>query len=123
MLEDVTSRLAALGYTVTDADTWLLTFIVGKVEETIKNECNIDEVPDGLHYVEVDMVCGEFLLAKQGSGQELGIDVEAAVKQIKEGDTQITYAIPDNSITLDGLIDILRNGGRGQFAAYRRFKW
>jgi hypothetical protein len=123
MPEDVISRLAAFGYAVTDADMWLINFIIGKVAETIKNECNVDEVPDGLRYVAVDMVCGEFLLAKQGSGQELGIDVEAAVKQIKEGDTQITYAIPDNSVTLDGLIDILRNGGRGQFAACRRFKW
>ena len=48
-------------------------------------------------------------------------NVEAAVKQIHEGDTSITYAVPDKSITLDGLIDTLMNSA--QLVTYRRMRW
>jgi hypothetical protein len=95
MIDDVTARLLSLGYTVMTADTFALTFLIDKVTNTIKNECNIDEIPDELHQVAVDMVCGEFLKAKQANGSldESEINTEAAIKSIKEGDTQITYAI------------------------------
>jgi hypothetical protein len=124
MFDDVIERLAALGYTVDPVtDEWVLNFVIAKVTETIKNECNTDEMPEGLYYVAVDMVCGDFLFGKKSSGAELDIDAEAAVKRIKEGDTDITYAISDDSITLDGLIDKLRSGDPSQFAKYRRLTW
>jgi hypothetical protein len=123
MRESVKSRLAFFGYVVETIDDWVLDFVIDKVENEIKNECNIDEIPAGLYQVAVDMAVGEFLFAKKGSGQALGIDAEAAVKSIKEGDTQISYAIPDTSITLDGMIDMLRHCGRGQLISYRRFVW
>jgi hypothetical protein len=123
MYEDVVQRLQSLGYEVLEKDEWLINFAIDKVTWTIKNECNVPEIPDGLHFIAVDMVCGEFLFAIKGSGQLENFDVEAAVKSIKEGDTQITYAISDNSITLDGLIDSLIRTGRSQFVTYRRFVW
>jgi hypothetical protein len=69
------------------------------------------------------MVCGGFLKMKKGTGQLSGFDVEAAVKQISEGDTSVTYAVTDSSITLDGFIDGLINGGKPRFAAFRRLLW
>ncbi len=123
MYEDVIQRLQSLGYNVLDSDVWLINFAIDKVTWTIKNECNIPEIPDGLRYVAVDMACGEFLFAKKGSGQELNFDVEAAVKTIKEGDTQITYGVADNAITLDGFITALKSSGMSQLVTYRRFVW
>ena len=123
MYEDVVERLQSLGYTVTNDDEWLIGFTIEKVTWAIKNTCNISQIPEGLKYIAVDMVCGEFLSAKKGSGQLTGFDTEEAVKQIKEGDTTITYAIGDGVITLDDLISHLINYGRSQLITYRRFVW
>jgi hypothetical protein len=123
MREDIIKRLESLGYAIREADSWLIDHLIGKVTNSVKNECNIDAVPEGLRQIAVDMACGEFLLAKKGSGQLDSFDVEAAVKQIKEGDTSVTYAIQDDSITLDGLISCLANSGKSQFASFRRLAW
>jgi hypothetical protein len=124
VFEDVVQRLASFGYTVDETvDTWVLNFCIDKVTNTILNLCNIDSIPDGLHQIAVDMVCGEFLSGKKGSGQLDGIDAAGAIKSIKEGDTQITYAVSDDSITLDSLIDMLLNRGKSEFVRYRRLVW
>jgi len=127
MLEDVKARLASFGYTVTEADAWILDFIIQKVENHIKNDCNVDAVPEGLHNIAVDMAVGEFLLSKKSTGQLTGFDLSTAVKQIQEGDTNITYAIGSGDSTpeqrLDMLISYLMNHGKGEFASYRCFKW
>ena len=123
MLEDVTARLTSFGYTVTEADAWLLNFIITKVEDHIKSECNVDAVPDGLHNIAV----GEFLLGKKSTGQLTGIDISAVEKSIQEGDTNVTYAIGNGDKTpeqrLDELILYLMNYGKDDFASYRCFKW
>ena len=121
--DDVVKRLESLGYAAPPSDEWVLDFLIEKVTGVIKNECNIDAIPEGLHHTAVDMICGEFLFMKKGSGQLEGFDVEAAVKQINEGDTAITYAVTDSSITLDGLIDFLMNSGKSRFVTFRRFLW
>jgi hypothetical protein len=127
MVEDVTLRLASFGYTVTEADSWVLDFIITKVENHIKSECNVDAVPDGLHNIAVDMVVGEFLLSKKSTGQLTGIDISAMEKSIQEGDTNITFAFGSGDKTpekrLDELILYLMNYGKGSFASYRSFSW
>lgn len=134
MLEDVTARLASFGYVVTEADAWVLGFIIQKVENHIKNDCGVYDsvtltivIPAGLHEIAVDMVVGEFLLSKKSTGQLTGFDLSAAVKQIQEGDTSITYAIGSGDSTpeqrLDMLISYLMNHGKGELASYRCFKW
>lgn len=127
MLEDVTKRLASFGYEVTEADAWVLGFIIQKVENYIKNNCNVDVVPEGLHQIAVDMAVGEFLLGKKSTGQLTGFNLEAAIKQIQEGDTTVTFAYGDGDSTpekrLDGLISYLMTYGKGSFASYRCIKW
>ena len=120
---DIVTRLQSLGYMVTDADKWLIGYLIGKVANEIRNECNVDSIPKGLHQIAVDMVCGEFLMMKKGSGQLEDFDVAGAVKQIKQGDTDVTYAIGDDSITAETLIHSLMTGGRAQFARFRRLVW
>lgn len=127
MLEDVTKRLESFGYEVTEADDWMIEFLIQKIENSIKVDCNINTIPEELYEIAVDMVVGEFLLNKKSRGQLEGFDLEAAVKQIHEGDTSVTFAIGDGSKTpeerLDELILYLMNYGKGKFAAYRCIKW
>lgn len=127
MLEDVTARLTSFGYEVTAGDSWGLDFIIQKVENHIKNDCNVDAVPEGLHNIAVDMVVGEFLLSKKSTGQLTGFNLDAAIKQIQEGDTSVTFAIGEGDSTpekrLDVLISYLMNYGKDDFASYRCFKW
>jgi len=123
MRDKVIERLGFLGYTVTDADWPLLDCLIDKVAQTIRNECNVEDIPDGLLHVAVDMVCGEFLLLKQATGQLEGLDIASAVASIKQGDTTVAFATVDVTITFDGLVDHLINGGKSQFSVFRRFRW
>lgn len=127
MLEDVKERLASFDYQVTEADSWMLTFLIQKVENHIKNICNVSTIPEGLGNVTVDMVVGEFLLNKKSINDLAGFDLEAAVKQIQEGDTSITYAIGDGDLTpekrLDNLIKYLMTHGENELISYRCIKW
>ena len=65
MLEQVKERLQSFGYELQDGDETILAFCIGKVEATIKNDCNVSEIPEGLVYIAIDMACGEFLTAKK----------------------------------------------------------
>lgn len=129
MLDDVIERLASFGYTVTEADSWVLTFVIEKVENHIKNSCNILIIPDGLYQIAVDMAVGNFLFQKKAVDADslAGIDLSAAVKQIQEGDTSVTYAIGEGSRTpeqrLDAVISWLMSYGEKDFVSYRRLVW
>ena len=126
---DVGKLLESFGYTLQDGDDWLLGFCIQKVENNIKNEGNVSSVPCGLKKVASQMVIGEFLFAKKGIGQlqGLNIDIDAAVKQIQEGDTSVTFAFGNGSMTpekrLDLLIAFLMQNGKEQFVHYRRLRW
>ena len=117
MLEDVTALLEALGVTGADGDP-LLPYMINSVTERVKNETNQPEIPDGLHYVAVELVVGEYLY---------GLDLEAAVKQIQEGDTNTVFAIGDGSMTpeqrLEALISRLSRDRTREFIRYRRLVW
>ena len=60
-------------------------------------------------------------------GQLDGFDLEAAVKQITEGDTSVTFAVGEGSQTpeqrLDRLIAGLLEGRKDELYRYRRFVW
>lgn len=128
MLEDVTALLEALGVTGADGDP-LLPYMINSVTERVKNETNQPEIPDGLHYVAVELVVGEYLAFKKNAGQldVDGLDLEAAVKQIQEGDTNTVFAIGDGSMTpeqrLEALISRLSRDRTREFIRYRRLGW
>jgi hypothetical protein len=127
MLENVKERLASFDYQVTEADSWILTFLIQKVENHIKNICNLSMIPEELLNIAVDMVVGEFLFNKKSTGNLAGFNLEIAIKQIQEGDTSITYAIGEGDLTpekrLDLLIDYLMNRGKNELLSYRCIKW
>ena len=126
MREDVVTLLDAFGVTGA-ADDPLLDFIISTVTERIKNETNQPAIPEGLNRLAVEMVAGQYLSLKKGSGQLEGFDLEAAVKQIQEGDTNTVFAIGEGNTTpeqrLDTLINYLMNGRTREFIKYRRLVW
>ena len=126
MREQVIAMLTALGVTRA-ADDSLLGIVISNVQWRVKNETNLKEIPEGLESVAVYMAVGEYLNMKKVSGQLEGFDLEAAVKQIQEGDTNTVFAIGDGNSTpeqrLDSLINYLINGRTREFYRYRRLVW
>jgi len=126
LIEDIKNRLASFGYTLLDTDNFALEFVIDKVENKIKNECNITEIPDGLNQVEIDRICGEFLFAKKQSGQLTEYDFDLIEKQIQDGDTTVTYAVEAGQTPeqrFDKLVKSLMDTGKGEFASFRRLRW
>lgn len=129
MLERIKERLQSIGYAVKDSDDIAINFAMQKVENTIKNDCNISAIPDGLINIAIDMVVGEFLMSKKtfAPNDLLNFNLDSAIKQIQEGDTNISFAVGEGSKTdeqrLDSFIDYLLNYGRDEFITYRRFRW
>lgn len=126
MRDKVIEVLTALGVTGA-ADDPLLDVVISNVQWRIKNLTNQKEVPNGLESMAVSMAVGEYLNMKKATGGLEGFDLEAAVKQIQEGDTNISFAIGEGSSTpeqrLNSLIDYLINGRMGEIYRYRRLVW
>lgn len=124
--EQVVAMLLALGVTGA-GDEPLIDIVLNNVVWRIKNLSNLSEIPEGLENVAVNMAVGEFLNLKKSSGQLAGFDLEAAVKTIQEGDTNISFAIGEGSSTpeqrLNSLIDFLINGRVGEIYRFRRLVW
>lgn len=126
MREEVVAMLTALGVTGA-VDDPLLDMVISNVQWRIKNLTNQKEVPEGLESMAVSMAVGEYLNMKKATGSLEGFDLEAAVKQIQEGDTNISFAIGEGSLTpeqrLDSLINFLINGRMDEIYHYRRLVW
>ena len=129
MLNLVKERLKSFGYEFKDGDNGILAFAIEKVENTIKNDCNVCRVPKGLLNIAVDMAVGEFLRYKKTFSPEhvAGIDLNTVVKQIQAGDTSTVFAVGEGSLTdeqrLDAFLDYILNYGRAEFSCYRKIKW
>lgn len=126
MREKIIDFLTAMGITEAENDG-LLDLIINNVEYKVLNETNtVLPMPEGLESIAVYMAIGEYLSFKKTSGQLESIDLELAVKQIQEGDTNIQYAIGEGSQTpeqrLDSLITFLSNRA-SELVKYRRLVW
>ena len=129
MLDMVKERLESFGYVLNASDKALIAFSVQKVENTIKNECSVLSVPEGLINIAVDMAAGEFLMAKKTFSPDdiAGLNLDFAVKQIQAGDTNTVFATGEASMTpeqrLNNLITHLLTYGRDEFSNYRKLRW
>lgn len=108
MLEQVKERLKSFGYALKDGDKAILAFSIQKVENTIKNDCNASEIPEGLKCIAVDMAVGEFLTAKKTFSPDdvAGLDLDFAVKQIQEGDTNTVCSTGAGMASEESLDDV-----------------
>lgn len=126
MNELVINRLEWFGYEVVHSDLLTIKFIIEKIESKVKTDCNIDEIPEELNNVLVDMVVGNFFLEKKTFDPDSlkSINFESVIKQIQEGDTNIIFS--DNSKTpeqrFDELINYLINK-EYDFSCYRKIRW
>ena len=129
MLDRVKIRLQSFGYVMKDGDEVILIFSVEKVTNTIKNDCNVSEIPDGLMNIAIDMAVGGFLTVKKtfSPNDIAGLDLDYAVKQLQEGDKNTVFATGEGSLTaeqrLNNLLNYLLTYGRDEFSCYRRIRW
>lgn len=126
MCDQVISMLTALGVTGAATDP-LLNILKKNIQQRILNKTNQSVIPEGLESVAVYMAVGEYLNMKKTVGQLTGFDLDAAIKQIQEGDTNTVFAIGEGSLTpeqrLNGLIDYLINGRSDELYRYRKLVW
>lgn len=125
--EDVIKRLTHLGYNATEADYEHIEFELNKTLNYVMNYCNITTIPEILNPRIVDRVCGDFLYYKKNSGSLAGFNYDAVIKQIKEGDTSITYAVGQGEDTpenrFDAFLKSLERGFDKWITPYRRLRW
>ena len=125
-IEMVLNRLDSFGYEVKEEDAWMIGFEMQKVENHIKNECNISEIPEGLIQVAVDMVCGEFLLQLISLGKLNDIQITQTLSSVKLGDTTVSYSTSgavDKVALFTGLMNDLIHGKEGELVCYRKMHW
>ncbi|UNI72462.1 MAG: tail connector [Chaetfec virus UA24_244] len=124
----VIAYLEALGVSVLTEDA-LLGMVINAVGWKLKNLTNLPDVPEGLEPVAIRMAAGEYLSTLKGMGRldVETVDLEAAEKQIKEGDTQITYSVGEGTLTpeqrVDNLIAALVGVSLAEIYRYRRLVW
>ena len=127
MQERLIEFLAALGIDAAIGDV-LLTVAIRSAEQTIINKTNQSAVPVGLRHIALHRAAGEYIRLLKSTGQLEGFELDtAAVSQIKEGDTTVTFAYGDGTETPDQRIErfvtFLFEYGYTQLNSYRRFKW
>ena len=124
---DVVERLCQLGYTVTEEDNPQIDFELGKTINYVLNYCNITDIPEILDPRIIDRVCGDFLFYKKNSGSLNGFNYDAVIKQIKEGDTTIQYAVGQGEDTpenrFDTFVKSLDRGFDKWCTPHRRLRW
>lgn len=120
--------LIAVGYAFETADEALLAISARHTEQEIRNFCNLPAVPEALKSCAASLACAEFAQAKLSCGSLAGFaeaDLSPAIKQIEEGDTNLTYdtantASPQKRLQM-WLDDLKRC--KGQLTAFRRLRW
>lgn len=128
MREKALTILNALGVTGAGDDP-LFDFIVGTVTQALLNLTNQSSLPEGLINMAAYRVAGQYLAVLKGSGKLdlTSVDLDAAVKQIQEGDTNVSFAIGAGSSTpeqrLDGLISAMISCGEREINRFRKLVW
>lgn len=124
-INEVKERLLQLGYTVKESDKTALLFCCNRVEEHIKNVCNVSTVPEELYYKSIDMTCGEFLGGKLAVGELDGYTAEdnRLIKTITEGDTTVTYTDGTDGYTaLKNFVSSL-SAADSELYSFRKMRW
>ena len=123
----VIDRLKQLGYIATESDYDQIEYELQLVINYVKNYCNITTIPDILDYRIVERVCGAFLFNKKNTGSLVGFDYDVVVKELKEGDTTIKYAVGQGENTpesrFDAVVKAAERGFDKWITPHRRLRW
>ena len=125
--ENVIDRLSQLGYVATKSDYDAIDFELEKTINYVKNYCNITAIPEILDLRIVERVCAYFLYNKKNSGSLDDFNYDTVIKEIKEGDTTIKYAVGQGEDTpenrFDALIKSLERGFDKWLTPHRKLRW
>lgn len=125
--EAVVNRLTQLGYVVDEGDYDTIDFELNKILNYVLNYCNITTIPDILDPRIIDRVCSDFLFYKKNSGSLNGFNYDAVIKSIREGDTQVQYAVGQGEDTpenrFDSFVKQLERGFDKWITPHRRLRW
>ena len=125
--QNVIDRLKQLGYVATASDYETIDFELNKILNYVKNYCNITTIPDILNPRIIDRICGDFLYYKKNSGSLEGFNYDAVIKEIKEGDTTVKYAVGQGEDTpenrFDTFVKSLERGFDKWITPHRRLRW
>ena len=126
-MQNVIERLWQLGYKTNEDDYAQIDFELNKILDYVMNYCNITIIPNILDKRIIDRVCSDFLYYKKNSGSLQGFNYDAVIKSIREGDTQIQYAVGQGEDTPENRFDaFVRNLERGfdkWLCPHRRLRW
>lgn len=127
LLTEVKNRLHSLGISVSsepgNADEVIISFSIDKVTNHIKNQTNLDQIPEGLFQIAVDMVIGEFLFSKKSMGllKIETLDFGLIEKQVQAGDTNVTFAV-DASLTPEAQFNAFVKHLRHEDTSFSKFR-
>lgn len=125
--ENIIDRLTQLGYGATETDYDQIDFELTKIINYTLNHCNITEIPEVIELRLIDRVCSDFLFYKKNSGSLEGFNYDAVIKQIKEGDTTIQYAVGQGEDTpenrFDNFVRQLERGYDKWITPHRKLRW
>lgn len=123
LLDEIKNRLATCGYVATDEDSAAINYAIGKATETLQNKINT-VIPDGLHYVHVDMCAGMFLSDKWANGPLVinGSTLAPAPKSINIGDTSVTYG-DDATNRFATMLNGMLSPSESLIVRYRKMVW
>ena len=128
--EQVVKRLGQLGYVATAEDNDQIDFEMEKIINYVLNYCNIpneEDIPKILDVRIIDRICHEFLFYKKNAGELKNFNYDAVIKQIKEGDTTIQYAVGQGEDTpenrFDSFVKQLKQGFDKWITPHRRLRW
>lgn len=127
MEEKLNELLEAMELTELEDDP-LTAYVLSSVTERLLNETNLSEPPEGLACLGAELALGELLRLKKSMGalDIEGLNLDAAVKQLQEGDTNITFAVEATASPeqrLDALIAFLTSDRMREVIRYRRLVW
>lgn len=125
LIQALLKRLASFGYVVTEDDVFSVCFSVQKVIQSIKNDCNIQEIPAEHSCAVVDTVCGEFLSVMYSTGKLAlnNLDLDGAVTSVSLGDTKVTF---ENGTSNDAKFFTLvgkLTARKGELVCCRKLRW
>lgn len=123
----VIARLKHLGYTATEDDNDRIDYELQLVTNYTLNYCNITEIPPIVEPKLIDRVCSYFLFFKKNSGSLENFNYDAVIKEIKEGDTTVKYAVGQGEDTpenrFDSFVKQLERGYDKWITPHRRIRW
>lgn len=97
-----------------DSKEFILEFTINKVEDTIKNYCNITDIPIELNNTVLSMSMELYRIENFGNEEE-----ESSIKSIQLGDTTTTFETKSNK---DISKELLKDY-KAQIDPFRKLRW